>query len=43
MTEPDMTRNKALADRGKPARGGGGSDDGRAMLEPRLATLEADM
>lgn len=43
MSDADPAKVVRLVQRGKLARGGGGSDDGGDMLEPRVAALEADM
>ncbi len=43
MPEPDLKLMRLLAQRGKLARGGGGSDDGGDMLEARVAALESDV
>ena len=42
MPDPDLTLLRKLAERGRLASGGGGSDDG-GMLERRVAALESDM
>ncbi len=43
MPDPDNSLMQRLAERGKLARGGGGSDDGGDMLDARVAALESDV